>query len=503
MEAISTTPRRARIAIIGTGFSGLGMAIRLKQAGIHDFVVLERASEIGGTWRDNVYPGCQCDVPSHLYSFSFALNPEWSRTYSTQPEIWAYLRRCADGAGVRAHIRFDTDVTEMSWIESERCWRIETGAGTWSADVVVSGHGGLAEPAFPVLPGLDSFQGDVVHSAAWRGDVDLDEKDVAVVGTGASAIQIVPRIQPRAASVRVFQRTPPWILPHTDRPISDRERALYRRVPLAQKAVRLAIYLARESLVVGMAKNPRFLAPLRKLANKHLRDQVPDRELRKKLTPSYSPGCKRLLLSNDYYPALAQANCDVITEPITALSPTGIVTSDGTEHSVDAIVFATGFRVTDNPMLERVRGRDGRTLRDAWAEDGMRAYLGTTVPRFPNLFLMTGPNTGIGHTSLLVMIEAQIGYVLRCLRYMERSGATTLEVRDDVAERFNASLERKMTRTVWTMGGCASWYLDEKGRNTTLWPDFTWRFRRLARRFQPADYVIETDRAPQPERIPA
>jgi cation diffusion facilitator CzcD-associated flavoprotein CzcO len=497
------TPRRTRVAIVGTGFSGLGMAIKLKRAGIRDFVVLERAGDIGGTWRDNVYPGCQCDVPSHLYSFSFALNPEWSRTYSTQPEIWEYLRGCADAGGVRDHVHLGTEVLGISWDETASSWQIETSRGAWTADYVVSGHGGLAEPAMPALEGLDDFEGTVVHSAAWDQELDLEGKRVAVVGTGASAIQIVPNIQPKVRSLTLFQRTPPWVLPHTDRPISDRERALYRRLPLAQKAVRFGIYMAREMLVVGMAKNPRLLEPLRRVAKWHLRKQVPDRALRKKLTPSYLPGCKRLLLSNDYYPALVQPNTEVVTDGIAAITPRGIVTKDGSEHAVDVIIFATGFRVTDNPMLERVRGREGQSLKEAWASGGMNAYLGTTVLGFPNLFLMTGPNTGIGHTSLLVMIEAQIGYVLRCLRYMDRRGAVAIEPRPYVVARYNAALARKMPGTVWTMGGCSSWYLDAEGRNTTLWPDFTWRYRRLLRKFEPTDYIIETERERKDERVSA
>jgi cation diffusion facilitator CzcD-associated flavoprotein CzcO len=479
------------------------MSIRLKRAGMHDFVVLERAGEIGGTWRDNVYPGCQCDVPSHLYSFSFALNPEWSRTYSTQPEILDYLRRCADDAGVRDHIELDTEVLGASWDDHAGCWHIETSRGRWTAEVVISGHGGLAEPAIPDIEGLDHFAGKVIHSAAWDPDLDLAGRRVAVVGTGASAIQIVPRIQPEVESLHVFQRTPPWVLPHTDRPIGDRERALYRRVPAAQKAVRLAIYLARELLVLGMAKNPRLLEPLRRIAKLHLRRQVPDRALRRKITPSYSPGCKRLLLSNDYYPALSQPNAEVVTDGIASITPRGIVTRTGTEHAVDVIVFATGFRVTDNPMLERVRGRDGHSMKEAWARTGMSAYVGTTVVGFPNLFLMTGPNTGIGHTSLVVMIEAQIEYVLQCLRFMERNGIAAIEPRPYVAARYNAGLERRMAGTVWTTGGCSSWYLDADGRNTTLWPDFTWRYRRMMRRFDPNDYLIAQKLPERRERVPA
>ena len=495
---------RTGIAIIGTGFSGLGVAMALKRERIEDFVILERRSGVGGTWHDNRYPGCQCDVPSHLYSFSFRPNPEWSRTYSTQPEIERYLRRCADESGVLPHVRFDHDVLRTRWDDEEQMWFIETNQGTWAAEKLIGAWGGLAEPAFPDLPGLDSFRGRVMHSAAWDQDVSLEGKRVAVVGTGASAIQIVPQVQPQVDKLYVFQRTPAWVLPHTDRPITERERNLYRRFPLAQKAVRGAIYAARELMAIGMTKNPRYLAPLRALALRHLRTQVRDRGLRRKLAPSYSPGCKRLLLSNDYYPALDAANAELVTEPIQELRGNAIVTGDGSQHEVDVVVFATGFRVTDNPMKDRIFGSGGRSLTDAWRDTGLTAYLGTTTAGFPNLFLMTGPNTGIGHTSLVVMIESQIRYVIDCLRYMQERSIGAVEVRREAQDRFNEGLQDKMARTVWTTGGCASWYIDEHGKNSTLWPDFTWRFRLMTRRFDPAAYALRPARpARQRQRVPA
>ena len=483
--------RHSRIAVIGTGFSGLGIAIGLKRAGIEDFVILERAADVGGTWRDNTYPGCQCDVPSHLYSFSFRPNPEWTRTFSTQPEIQAYLQRCAKEMDVLPHIHFDHDVQRVAWSESDARWFIETSAGPWSADYLISANGGLAEPSYPDIPGLEDFGGRVIHSAEWDQDLDLAGKRVAVIGTGASAIQIVPRIQPLVDELHVFQRTPAWILPHTDRPISERERRVYRRFPIVQRAARGLIYWARELLVVGMAKNRRFLKPLRRLALAHMHRQVKDGDLRRKLTPRYEPGCKRLLLSNDFYPALATPNTQLVTEPIAEIRSDAIVTGDGAIREVDAIVVATGFRVTDNPMVAHIKGRDGRSMSETWSESGMRAYLGTTVENFPNLFLMTGPNTGIGHTSLLVMIEAQIDYVVSALRYAERNDVATLEVRPGALESFNRELQGKMKGTVWTMGGCASWYLDDSGGNPTLWPDFTFRFRNQTKRFDPSSYVIE------------
>jgi cation diffusion facilitator CzcD-associated flavoprotein CzcO len=489
----------ADIAIVGTGFAGLGTAIRLKQAGIDDFVLLERADSVGGTWRDNSYPGCQCDVPSHLYSFSFALNPDWSRTYSPQPEIWDYLRRCAFEHGILPYIRFGHDLREASWNEERGLWELETSRGTLTARVLVSGVGALSEPSIPDLPGLDRFEGAVFHSAAWDHEHDLTGERVAVVGTGASAIQIVPRIQPKVDRLQVFQRTPPWVLPHTDRPVTRLERRLFRRFPALQRLLRAGIYWARETFVVGFVVNRRAMRLPERMARRHLRRQVPDRELRRKLEPSYTIGCKRILPSNDYYPALSQPNVEVVTSGIRELRERSIVTEDGAEHEVDALVLATGFHVTDMPAAKHLRGRDGRTLDEVW-QGSPRAYLGTTIAGFPNLFMLLGPNTGLGHTSVVVMIEAQLAYVMDCLRTMEREGVHSVDVRDEVQATFNDDLQRQLQDTVWNAGGCVSWYLDAHGRNSTLWPDFTWRFRRRTRRFELADYHARTH---EPERIPA
>jgi cation diffusion facilitator CzcD-associated flavoprotein CzcO len=482
-------PPHVRVLVIGAGFAGLGTSIALQREGI-DHVVLERADDLGGTWRDNRYPGCKCDVPSHLYSFSFALNPDWSSTYSSQAEIWDYLRRCAQGFGVLPRIRFGVEVREACWDERAQRWEVETSAGRWTADVVVAATGGLSVPAVPDLPGLHRFRGTVFHSAAWDDGHPLDGERVAVVGTGASAVQIVPRIQPRAGRLLVFQRTPGWVLPHGDRPIRGWERALYRRLPVLQRLVRAGVYWSRELLVLGLCRNPRWTEPVRRLATRHLERQVPDPGLRARLTPTFAPGCKRLLLSSDYYPALSAGNVEVITDPIHEVGERSIRTLTGGEHIVDTIILATGFRVTDNPTFERLRGHAGRSLADAWRDGGMQAYMGTTVSGFPNLFLVTGPNTGIGHTSLVVMIEAQIRYVLGALRTMAERGLVEIEVRPDAQHAYNQELQRRMRRTVWNAGGCASWYLDTRGRNTTLWPDFTWRFRRRTRRFDPSAYEL-------------
>jgi cation diffusion facilitator CzcD-associated flavoprotein CzcO len=482
-----------RVAIIGTGFAGLGMAIRLKQAGIEDFVVLERADDVGGTWRDNTYPGCQCDVPSHLYSFSFAPNPEWSRTFSRQEEIWDYLRECAERFGINPHVRFDHEVLEAAWDDESSRWCLQTPHGELTADVVVSGTGALSEPSIPSVPGLEDFEGAAFHSARWDHDFDLEGKRVAVVGTGASAIQFVPRIQPEVESLHLFQRTPPWVLPHSDRPITDRERGAFRRLPLLQRLTRSAIYWARETFVLNFV-NQRVAKLPERIGRRHLRRQVPDPELRRKLTPSYTFGCKRALISNDYYPALAEPNVEVVTDGIAEVRPHSIVGADGTEREVDAIIFGTGFRVHDMPVIERVRGRDGLTLAERW-RDSMQAYVGTTIAGFPNFFMLLGPNTGLGHTSVVVMVEAQIAYVLDALHAMDQRGWQSIEVREDALLAYNQRIQEGLRGTVWNDGGCASWYLDGSGRNSTLWPSFTWRFRDRTRRFDPAPYVA-VSRAP-------
>ncbi len=487
---MSTTERRDfRVVILGAGFGGLGLAIRLKQSGVEDFVVLERDEEVGGTWWANTYPGCQCDIPSHLYSYSFALNPEWTRTYPLQPEIRDYLRDCADRYGVRPHLRLGCAVESAAWDEEEDMWRLETSDGPFTAQLVFAAPGPLSEPRIPDLPGLDEFRGTVFHTARWNHEHDLSGRKVAVVGTGASAIQTVPRIQPIAERVTVFQRTPPWVVPHRDRPITGLERALYRRLPAAQRTVRSAVYLGRELLVTGMAYRPQLMKALQRAAEAHLAKQVPDPELRAKLTPDYVLGCKRILPSNNWYPAITQPNVELVPSAVTEVRPDGVVGADGVLHEADTLIFATGFYVTDIPFAQHIRGRDGARLCDLW-QGSPQAYRGTSVPGFPNMFWVIGPNTGLGHNSMVFMIEAQLNYLLDALDTMERSGATEIEVRRDAYEAYNAHLQSRLEGTVWNTGGCSSWYLDANGRNATIWPDFTFRFWEQTRRFDAAAYEL-------------
>jgi cation diffusion facilitator CzcD-associated flavoprotein CzcO len=477
-----------RVAIVGTGFAGLGMAIRLKQQGIQDFVVFERAGDVGGTWRDNTYPGCQCDVPSHLYSFSFAPNPGWSRTFSQQREIQDYLRRCAAHFDVNPHVRFHHEVQNAQWDEDAQRWTIETSGGRFTADVLVAGMGGLSEPSIPSIPGLDKFEGAAFHTAQWDHDVDLKGRRVAVIGTGASSIQVVPEIQPEVEELHLFQRTPAWIMPHPDRPLSAREHTIYRRFPLAQRLMRAAIYWARETFVIPFVR-PKLARIPETQARKFISKQVKDPELRRKLTPDYTIGCKRILISNDYYPAVSKPNVRLETEGIREVRERSIVTADGREIEVDVIVLGTGFKIRDMPAAHRVRGRDGRTLAEAW-NGSMEAYLGTAIAGFPNLFMLVGPNTGLGHNSIVFMIESQVEYVLGALRTMQAGALSSIDVRREVQDAYNAELQENLKDTVWSTGGCASWYLDDTGRNTTLWPGSTWPFRRRTRRFDPAAYEL-------------
>ena len=473
------------IAVIGGGFAGLGLGHRLIRADFKDFVILERAEDVGGTWFWNTYPGCQCDIPSHLYSFSFALNPDWTRTYPLQAEIKDYLRRCAKRFGLLPHLRLGVEVIGARWDEGRGRWQVETSNGPISARVLVGAVGGLSEARLPDIAGRETFAGASFHSAKRNHRVDLAGKRVAVIGTGASAIQIVPHIQPEVAELHVFQRTPPWILPHTDRAVTRFERWLYRRAPVLQRIPRSFAYLLRELASPGFTRDTRLLSPLEVHARRHMNRQVKDPLLREKLAPDYRIGCKRILPSNKWYPVLQEDNVEVITDRIAEITPRGIFTSAGKEIELDVIVFATGFNATDMQLSNRIVGRGGATLKDVWA-GSPQAHKNSTVPGFPNLFLVLGLNTG--YSSMVFMIEAQLNYVIDALTTMRDGGVPTLEVRSDAYRRWNDEVQSRMPPTVWSSGGCASWYIDRNGLATTVWPDFTWKFRRLTRRFDPAAY---------------
>jgi cation diffusion facilitator CzcD-associated flavoprotein CzcO len=477
-----------RVVIVGAGFAGIGAAIRLKQRGIHDLVLLERAEDVGGTWQANTYPGCQCDIPSHLYSYSFALNPDWSRTYSLQPEIWAYLRRVAREHDVERHLRLGCEVRAARWEQSSQRWLLETADSEIRGDLLIVGVGQLAEPKLPQIEGIERFAGTMMHSARWESARSLAGKRVAVVGTGASGIQIVPRIQPEVQRLLVFQRTPAWVLPHRDRPISMLERRLYRAFPAAQRAARAFDY-ARQELLVPFLMHPRLGSIPQRVALQNLRSQVPDAELRAKLTPPYRIGCKRILLSSEYLPTLQQPNVELVTDPVRAITEKGVLTADGREHELDTIIFATGFHVTEMPLGNWLHARDGRALQEHW-QGSPQAYLGTTVAGCPNMFVLVGPNTGLGHNSIVFMIESQLRYVMGCIGHMERTCAATFEVREQVQREFNEEIQRHLAGSVWNTGGCASWYIDVNGKNTVIWPGSTWPYRQRLRRFDPEHYEL-------------
>jgi cation diffusion facilitator CzcD-associated flavoprotein CzcO len=496
-------PRITGVAIIGSGFSGLALAAELKRAGRDDFLILERANDVAGTWRDNTYPGCACDVPSHLYSFGFAPNPDWSSTFSPQPEIYAYIRRVAEEQGLIPHVRFGIEVEQATWDEDAQSWRLKTSGGELTATAIASAAGPLSEPAIPDIPGLRDFKGTIFHSATWDHDHDLTDERVAVIGTGASAIQFVPQIQPKVAQLHLFQRTPPWIMPRPDRPVTRVERLLYRRFPAAQIAMRNGIYWARELFAIPMLHH-RLSKLIEKAGRRHLERQVKDPELRAKLTPDYSPGCKRILVSNDYLPSLGNPNVEVVTDGIAEIREHSVVDRNGVEREVDTIILGTGFHVTDLPIAERVRGRDGRTLAEHWGGT-LQALRGTTVAGFPNLFFVLGPNTGLGHTSVVLMAEAQAGYIRQALEHIEGDGGAAIEPRQEAQDAWNDEIQRKSQDTVWLNGGCQSWYIDRNGKNSTLWPDHTFRFFAAMKRFKPSEYrvVPATVPAEAPVEVPA
>jgi cation diffusion facilitator CzcD-associated flavoprotein CzcO len=490
-----------KVAIVGSGFAGLGMAIRLKQQGHSDFVVLEQAEGVGGTWRANHYPGAACDVQSHLYSFSFAPHSDWTRMFAPQREILDYLERCADRFGLRSQIRCGAGVRRAVFDERRGLWSIELESGERiEAHALVTACGGLSRPAYPEIAGLETFAGKVYHSARWDDSDTLDGLRVGMIGTGASAIQIVPAIAERVGKLSIFQRSAPWILPKPDHEISPRQRERFRRVPALQRLARLSQYLQHEVLALGFIGDPRIMRWAQRLALRHLEASIRRPDLRNRLVPSYTMGCKRVLLSNDYYPALERDNVELVTDAIERVVPEGIVTSDGRLHKLDRIVLATGFQAAEAVAPFEVRGRNGRDLRTEW-HAGAEAYLGTTVSGFPNLFMIIGPNTTLGHSSMVLMIESQIRYILGCLELMQRRALSWVDIKPEVQRRYNAELTARLERTVWA-SGCTSWYRTKSGKNTTLWPGFTFEFWQRTRRFDLACYECRAlpvgDFAPAP-----
>lgn len=479
------------IAIIGAGFGGLGTAIRLRQSGRDDFVVFDKAAGVGGTWWVNRYPGCACDVPSHLYSLSFAPNPDWTRHYARRAEIQAYLEGLVDEHGLADHLRLETEIVRAEWLERKRCWALSDQHGRrYTARVLVSALGGLSRPSWPDLPGLDRFAGQVVHSQQWPDELDLGGKRVAVVGTGASAAQFVPHVAQEAEHLTVFQRTPAWIIPRRDRPVGARRRRLFRRFPFLLRLVRFAICTRNELRVPALVQWHWLGAGHRWLAHRHRRAQVEDPETRKKLRPNYEIGCKRVILSDDFYPTFNRDNVNLVDRAVVRITETGVVDANGRHHPAEALILATGFRATQPVPEGLIIGRGGRDLACQW-RDGPVAYKGTTMHGFPNLFMLLGPNTALGHNSVLLMIEAQMRYLLSALDQFE-AGNSAFEVKRDAEAYWNNWIEKRLARSVWNAGGCRSWYLHPRsGRNTTIWPGFVFDFRHCLRRFDRQAYHVE------------
>lgn len=494
MTAPPTLPASVHTLVVGAGFAGMAAAAAVLRAEPQaDLLIIERADEVGGTWRDNTYPGCACDVPTSLYSFSFAPSAKWSHTFARQPEIHRYLTSVADLTWLRRHLITGCELLGATWDDGRQCWQVQTSLGTLTATVLVAATGALSTPKLPDVPGLNNFTGTVFHSATWNHDHDLTGERVAVIGTGASAVQFVPEIADRTSHLTVFQRTPAWVMPRMDRTLSRVEKALYRRVPLLQKMVRGTVYTYREGYLALLAHLTWLLPIVQLIAKARLRRQVPDPALRAALTPDFRIGCKRILLTNDWLPTLSRADVDVVTSALAEITDSGVRDGAGTLHEVDTIIFATGFTPTEPPVAHLLVGADGRTLAAHWA-GSPNAHLGLTVAGFPNLFLMYGPNTNLGHSSIVYMLESQAAYLAAALRTMRTEGLASIDVRPETQASYNAWVDDALRGTVWNSGGCSSWYLDSRGRNSVMWPTFTFRFRARTKTFDVQNYVTRTAR---------
>lgn len=479
--------QRPSIVIIGTGFGGLGMAIKLKLAGYSEITLLEKADRVGGTWRDNTYPGAACDVQSHFYSYSFEPKHDWSRKFGLQKEILGYMEHCVAKYRLGPHIRFRAEVTDARFDDHANRWTVILAGGEQlQANVLITATGQLNQPGWPKLERLERFAGKLFHSARWDHDYDLTGKRVAVIGTGASAIQFVPEIAPKVAQLHLFQRSAAWVLPKPDRPFKPWEQALFRAVPAWDRIYRYLIYWKNESRALAFTRFSGLLEYYANQARREARRHVTDPDKLRHIIPDYKIGCKRILISNDWYPAINRPNVDLVTDPIDRIDESGVLTRDGHHYPVDAIICGTGFRATEFLSPIRITGRGGKTLNQAWSE-GASAFKGITVSGFPNLFMLYGPNTNLAHNSILYMLESQFRYVLTCLEALQKYPGAAMDVRQDRQDRFTQVIQEGLEDTVWS-SGCRSWYLDENGRNTVNWPGFTFTYRLATRRVDTADY---------------
>ena len=476
------------IAVVGAGFGGVGAAVMLRRAGYDDVTVFERGERVGGVWHHNTYPGAACDIPSHLYEFSFAPNPRWSRRYAPQAEIQAYLEDVARRHGVLDRIRTGTEVTSARWDGERSRWVLETAAGAHEADMLIACCGQLSEPSVPPIPGLDGFAGPAFHTARWRHDVELAGRRVAVMGTGCSAIQVVPAIQPIAAHVDVYQRSPGWTIPKMDFAYRERTRRLFQRLPALQRLDRAAILAVQELGAAAMTRHRWLLPALRAVARHQITKAIPDSELRRKVTPRDEVGCKRIMLTDDWYPTLTRPNVELVADRVAAVTADAIRTEDGRERPADVLVLATGFKTHGFVAPMEIAGSGGRSLAQEWA--GVpRAYFGLTVPGFPNLFVLYGPNTNGGTGSVIYTIEAGMRHVLAALATMERADARRIEVRREAADEFDRTLRAALADTVWHTG-CTNWYVDENGHDPNQWPWLQRTYRRRTARIAPGAYEL-------------
>ncbi|GAB2560380.1 flavin-containing monooxygenase [Spirosoma aerophilum] len=482
-----------QVGIIGAGFAGLVAALRLKKQQKESFVIFERAAEIGGTWRDNVYPGCACDVASPLYSFADEPNPDWDSLYASQSEILAYIKSVVERNNLRSHIRFNTDIVKAQFVPESGYWQLTDARGnTTTVKVLLAALGPLNRPNIPAFSGMSTFQGAIFHSAEWDTTYDLSGKNVAVIGTGASAIQLVPAIAPQVKSLTVFQRTPAWISHRLNRPLSEAARQLFRRFPLLMKAQRESIFWLNELIGMGFTGSQWLNTVMKRISLKKLADEVHDPEVRKRLTPAYTIGCKRILKSDDFYPTFNRPNVHLVTEAIDTFTPTGIRAADGREYVVDTVILGTGFKVADLNFYTQFIGKNGRQLMDVWQKTGGEAYKGVTTASFPNLAFLLGPNTGLGHNSVIHMMESQMNYIMQYIDQIEQLGESGyLDVKQSIQHTYNQRLQEQFTGTVWA-SGCQSWYMNEAGKNTTLYPRLNTHFRKITRNFSLSDYQVVT-----------
>lgn len=479
--------RYPSVLIIGTGFGGLCMAIQLKKAGFEQFTLLEKASDVGGTWRDNTYPGAACDVQSHLYSFSFEPKHDWSRKFGLQPEILDYMRHCADKYDLKKHIQFNCEVRTVTFDEPAGQWRVETATGdVYEAGIVVTATGQLNQPAWPNVPGLDSFKGALFHSARWDHSYPLQDKRVAVIGTGASAIQFVPEIVPKVKSLSLFQRSAAWVLPKPDRAFKKWEQGLFQNFPVWDRLYRFLIYWKNESRALAFTRFNSLLNIFAWQAKRFARSQVHNPQKRHNLIPDYQIGCKRILISNDWYNAVDQDHVNLVTTGIERVVSDGIVTTDGAFHKADTLILGTGFAASEFLSPMTVTGRDGQTLNDAWAQ-GAEAYKGIAISGFPNFFMLYGPNTNLAHNSIVFMLESQVRYIISCIRELRAQPGMTMDVKPERLRQFSSQVQERLNQSVWE-SGCQSWYLDKNGKNTINWPSFTFTYRRETFNADPSDF---------------